>query len=191
MPRSESWFTIVFLLVLAAITLWLAQATKIKLPAPAAAVRHEPDAIVDNFTAKQYDPSGAVRSVLRAGKMLHYPDDDSSRLLDVHYEGQQPEQAPFSVRAKESTVSSDRKDVFFYGDVRAQQASSTGQPPLVVTTQKLHVRPDEGIARTDQAVLIEQGASRATGSSLEVDNNTRIAKLTNVRATYHLAPRQR
>jgi lipopolysaccharide export system protein LptC len=191
MPRSESWLPLLLLIALAAVTLWLSQAMKIRPPAPPNPVRHEADAIVNNFTATQYDPTGSVRSVLRAEKMLHYPDDGSSRLQAVHFEGREAQQAPFNVRAKEGLVSQDRKDVFFYGDVRAVQESATGQPPLVVTTAKLHVRPDDGTASTDQSVLIEQGPSTATASSLEIDNRTRIAKLTHVRAIYRIPRKQR
>jgi lipopolysaccharide export system protein LptC len=128
---------------------------------------------------------------LRAEKMLHYPDDGSSRLENVHFEGREPQQAPFSVRAKEGLVSKDRKDVFFFGDVRAVRGGATGQPPLVLTTSKLHVRPDEGTASTDQSVFIEQGAGQTTASSLEIDNNSRTAKLTHVRAIYKILPKQR
>jgi lipopolysaccharide export system protein LptC len=191
MPRSESWLPLLLLIALAAITVWLSQAMKIRPSAPPNPVGHEADAIVDTFTATQYDPAGRVRSVLRAEKMLHYPDDGSSRLQVVRFEGREPQQAPFSVRSKEGFVSQDRKDVFFYGDVRAVQESTTGQPPLVVTTAKLHVRPEEGTASSDQSVLIEQGVNTATASSLEIDNKTRTAKLTHVRAIYRILPKPR
>jgi len=191
MPRSESWLPVLLLVALAAITIWLTQAMKIRAPSPPSELKHEADTIVESLTATQYDPAGQVRSVLRAQKMLHYPDDGSSQLLGVQFEGREPEQAPFSVRSKEGFVSQDRKDVFFYGDVRAVQESETGQPPLVITTDKLHVRPEEGNASTDQAVLIEQGESTARASSLEINNKTRIAKLTHVRSIYKISPKQR
>lgn len=191
MPRSESWLPVLLLIALAAMTLWLNQAMQIRpapLPSP---IRHEPDAVVESFSATQFDPTGQVRSVLRAEKMLHYPDDGSSRLLSVQFDGREPDQAPFSVRSEEASVSKDRKDVFFYGNVRAVQESVSGQAPLVVTTEKLHVRPDEGIASTDQAVLIEQGTSSTIAASLEVNNRTRTARLTHVKATYNTPPKRR
>ncbi len=191
MPRSDSWLPLLLLVVLALITVWLSQAMKIRPLVEPTPVKHEPDAIVTSFTATQFDPAGQVRSVLRAQKMLHYPDDGSSRLDSVHFEGREPQQAPFNVRSKSGFVSRDRKDVYFYGDVRAIQESETGQPPLVVTTEKLHVRPDEGTASTDQTVHIEQGASNATASSLAIDNKARTAKLTHVRAIYRIPPKQR
>jgi lipopolysaccharide export system protein LptC len=191
MPRSESWLPILLLAALAAISVWLTQAMKVRAPSPATELKHEADSMMESFTATQYDPSGQVRSVLRAQKMLHYPDDGSSKLLGLQFEGREPGQAPFSVRSKEGFVSRDHKDVFFFGEVRAVQESATGQPPLVVLTDKLHVRPEEGTASTDQAVRIEQGDSTATASSLEISNKTRIAKLTHVRSIYKIPPKQR
>lgn len=191
MPRSESWLPVLLLVALAAISVWLTQAMKIRSPLPPSEFKHEADSIMESFTATQYDPAGQVRSVLRAQKMLHYPDDGSSKLLGLQFEGREPEQAPFSVRSREGFVSQDHKDVFFYGDVRAVRESATGQPPLVITTDKLHVRPEEGTARTDQAVLIEQGDSTATASSLELNNKTRIAKLTHVRSIYKVPAKRR
>ena len=55
----------------------------------------------------------------------------------------------------------------------------------VMLTTWLHVIPDDGIAKTDRPVRIQDAATVVTADGLEFDNNTRILKLlSNVRGRY-------
>jgi LPS export ABC transporter protein LptC len=54
-----------------------------------------------------------------------------------------------------------------------------------VTTDKLLVLPDAGIARTQSEVTLESASGNAVASGgLEIDNRARVMRLDRVRATY-------
>jgi len=60
---------------------------------------------------------------------------------------------------------------------------------LRVTTDKLLVLPDAGIARTSSEVHLQSTTGRATAQGLELDNKTRTLKLDRVRAIMQPKPR--
>ncbi|HEX7402900.1 MAG TPA: LPS export ABC transporter periplasmic protein LptC, partial [Usitatibacter sp.] len=51
-----------------------------------------------------------------------------------------------------------------------------------LTTDKLLVIPDEGIARTDTEVTMQSKSTSAVAAALELDNHARTLKLDRVRA---------
>jgi lipopolysaccharide export system protein LptC len=53
-----------------------------------------------------------------------------------------------------------------------------------VTTDKLLVLPDAGIARTRSTVRMESPSSHAVAEGLEIDNRARTVRLDRVRANY-------
>ena len=58
----------------------------------------------------------------------------------------------------------------------------------VVTTQYLHLLPDDNIAKTDQAVTIADAAMTINAIGMELNNETRILKLNaGVRGVYNNA----
>jgi lipopolysaccharide export system protein LptC len=58
-----------------------------------------------------------------------------------------------------------------------------------ITTDKLLVLPDAGIARTTSEVTMESPSGRAVAAGLELDNKARTLKLDRVRATFRPPPR--
>jgi lipopolysaccharide export system protein LptC len=53
-----------------------------------------------------------------------------------------------------------------------------------LTTDKLLVLPDSGIARTTSDVVLENASGRAHAKGMELDNRARTMKLDQVTATY-------
>jgi lipopolysaccharide export system protein LptC len=53
-----------------------------------------------------------------------------------------------------------------------------------ITTEKLLVLPDAGIARTDAEVKMDSATGQAVAQGLEIDNRARTMRLDRVVATY-------
>jgi len=64
--------------VLAAVSWWLVKNTPVPAdPSRAAALRHEPDYTMQDFSVVSYRPDGALQSRLEGDRLRHYPDNDT------------------------------------------------------------------------------------------------------------------
>lgn len=179
------WYPAVLLLILAALTLWLDQKVQSPPPPRDGSTRHDPDFIIENFSARRMNLDGTVRYSLEGRRMTHYPD-DSSTLLDeprfVHFDAKT---APVHVRSRRASLSRNGDDVYFYDDVNIVRDAYTGQEAMGLKTSFLHLIPDRDLALTDKAVTMTQGRNVVDAVGMEFDNRARILKLkSNVKVTY-------
>ena len=170
--RAANLLPIVLMLFLAALTLWL----RIAIEAPATPGsdhhRHDPDAIIDNFTLTRLSEQGAPQYTLTANRMLHFADDDSTE-LDTPKVIKRGEGPTVTITAGRGIVTRDGEEAFFRGNVLVVRAATPGREELRVRTDYLHVLPEKNIARTDQAVTITEGQSELSGVGMEFDENSR------------------
>lgn len=185
--RITNLLPIMLMLFLGALTLWL----RITMEAPAKIGsghdRHDPDAIIDNFTVTRLDERGAAQYTLTASRMLHFADDDSTELAapQVVKLGEGP---TVTITAERGTVTRDGAEAFFHGNVLVVRAATTEREELRVSTDYLHVLAEKNIARTDRAVTITEGRSVLSGVGMEFDENARrFALFSQVRGRFDQA----
>jgi lipopolysaccharide export system protein LptC len=171
---------------LAGLTYWLDQTVQPVSPARNGSTRHDPDLVVENFTAARMHLDGTPRYAVSARKMLHYPD-DSSTLLEfpelTHYS---TEEGPVTIRANQGLLSANGEDAYFTGDVRVRRAAHGDQQEMSLYTSFLHVIPEQDLAKTDRQVTMTSGNSTAKSVGLEINNKARTVKLlSQVSVTYH------
>ncbi len=176
------------LMSLAVMTWWLNQTVSQAVAPRATTLKHEPDAIAEGFSARQLGEDGSVRYTLQAQKMLHYPDDDSTLLESVKFDGK-PKDArqhdqPFSVSAQNARLSKNGSEVFLEGMVELVKEAANDSPRATVRTSKLRLVPDAGLAETSEQVEMQSENSRVTGNHFEYNNKTRTVKLAQVKAVY-------
>lgn len=187
--RSTHWFPVVLLALLAGLTYWLERSVQATLPKKDGSQRHDPDYYVENFTAVRLGADGRPESRLKAAKMTHYPDDDSTQLISPLLYRYGKDKPVTSIRSKTGLVSREGEHVYFIDDVKAVRAAYGDRSEMVVTTSWLHAEPDKGTADTDRPVVIRDAKTRITGVGLHVDDNTRILQLhSRVRARYDKTP---
>ncbi|HLF38502.1 MAG TPA: LPS export ABC transporter periplasmic protein LptC [Burkholderiales bacterium] len=171
--------------MLAALTFWLdrfAQGPARDLVGPS---RHDPDYIVDKLSGVRMGESGAVSYSLSAGKMVHYPDDDTTLLTSPRFVSYGSSKATVTITSSEGVVSGKGDHVYFQDDVRVTRAALEGSRELVMRTSFLHVIPDLHIAMTDRSVTLSDDANTVTAVGLEMNNETRVIKLlSKVQGTY-------
>ena len=185
MDRLSAAFPVVLLALLAALTFWL---DRLVQPAPAprdGSTRHDPDYIVENFTATRMGPAGAPRYQLQAKRMLHYPDDDTTHLENPHFLSFADKQPEITIVADTALLSNEGRTVDFNGNVRTVRAPAENRSELVLTTEHLRVIPDDNIARTDGPVTIVDANTKLTAVGLELDDKAKTVKLmSKVRGSY-------
>lgn len=176
--RARYWLLpLLPLLGLLGATYWLNQQVQPEPSKPDGSKRHDPDAIMENFSAVKLNEQGIPRFVMSAKKMSHYPDDDSTTL-------EVPRLATLSVGkptihtvAKRGAVSSKGDEIFLYDDVEVLREANVQQSELTLQTEYLHVIPDRDWADTDHPVTIVDARNTVHAVGMEMDNKTRILKL--------------
>ena len=169
---SSALFPLLLLLALTGLTYWLRLATEMPDPRRDGKHRHDPDYIVYDGTLRKIDATGTLRYTLTAKEIVHYPDDDSTDMINPHVILLKPKKPTMTMSADTGHVSRDGEQVDLYGNVRLHRAATPKDPETVGTTTQLTVLPDDEKAYTREPVLIIQGKSSVKGVGLQVDNRT-------------------
>jgi len=183
--RLTAWFPLLLLAILAALTFWLNRIVQPTATVHDGSARHDPDYIVDKVSAIRMAQDGKIKHTLTADKMIHYPDDDSTRLTSPTFINYATTTAPITITAQEALVSKNGDDVYFKDDVRVTRAAYDSRSKLVMHTDYLHVIPDKNIAQTDRPVTITDVNTVVHAVGLELNSETRILRLNSrVRGVY-------
>ncbi|HMV53314.1 MAG TPA: LPS export ABC transporter periplasmic protein LptC [Rhodocyclaceae bacterium] len=174
--RWHSIYPIVMIGLLAALTLWLNRAIQFEPVRSDGKLRHDPDYIVDKLNGKRFDEKGKLQYSLIADRMIHYPDDDTTELMNprmVHTGRKEPLRAS----ATRANLSKDGKVVTLIDNVKLIREATAGRPEMTLTTSTLTLRPDDETATTDAPVTITHGKSVIRGTGFDYNNITAVAIL--------------
>ena len=186
MERWSTAFPMALLAMLAALTLWLDRTVQ-PPPVPRdGSARHDPDYIVDNFSAVRLGIDGAPQHRIEAKRMVHYPDDDTTHLEAPRYLSFPANKNPqITIVSDTALVSREGGTVDFNSNVRVVRAATEQQSELVLTSDHLRVVPDDHIAYTDHPVTIVDANTKLTAVGIELDDKSKTLKLkSRVRGTY-------
>lgn len=175
--RLRYWLPLLPLLGLLAITYWLNQQVRPQVPEADSGKRHDPDAIMENFSAVKLNEEGLPRFVMTAKKMLHYPDDDSTTLEVPRLATLSAGKPTIHTVARRGTLSSKGDEIFLHEDVEVLREGSADRSALTLQTEYLHLVPDRDWAETDRAVVIADARNTVHAVGLEMDNKARTLKL--------------
>lgn len=175
--RARYWLPLFPLLGLMAFTYWLNEMAQTDTGRPGGEKRHDPDAIVENFSAVKLNEHGVPHFIIAAKKMLHYPDDDSTTLEAPHLTSLSAERPAIHATAKRGIVSSKGDEVFLHEEVEVVREATVSLGELRIHTDYLHVVPDRELADTDRSVTIQEANNVVQATGLEMDNRARTLKL--------------
>ena len=184
MVRPTSWLPLAALGLLVALTLWLNYLVQAPGTRADGALRHDPDLMVENFSARALGEDGRVLYTLDARKMVHYPDDDSAVLETVKLQSFEPRQPTMTATADHGRLEQGGDRVWIEGNVVVVRDADARGESARLTTDRLLVLPDAGIARTSSPVTLHSPSGRVDATGLEIDNRARTLRLERVRATY-------
>lgn len=175
-PRASSLFPLVLACALAGVTFWLERTVQMTAPAARETGRNDPDLIAENVRGLQLDEQGRPKSSLAAAKVIHYPADESTELIEPRLVQLRENEPPLRVRSERGSVTKDGEEVRLYGNVVLTRDATRERPELRLETSFLQVFPDDEIARTPERVVIIEGRSRLAGTGMEA--NVRTGQLT-------------
>ena len=129
--------------------------------------RHDPDYLITNFTTTTYNKEGAAESMLSAARIIHYPDDDTTELIEPRLVQTKTDEARMTVNSERGTLSRDGEEIFLYDSVLLVREALGVRPEARVKTSFLHVVRDRFLALTDREVLIEEEHRSLSGRGME------------------------
>lgn len=175
--RARHWLPLFPLLGLLGLTYWLNQQVQPMTAKPVAGLKHDPDAIMENFSAVKFDERGSIHFLMSAKQMLHYPDDDTATLETPRLTTLSPDHPPIHAVAKNGLVDNRNDEVFLSGDVEVVREAGANREELTVQTEHLHLLPDRDWAETADPVVIFDAHMTTHAVGLEMDNKARTLKL--------------
>ena len=187
--RPTTWLPFGVLAVIVAMTWWLNQLVQAPPNTGNAKERHDPDMVVDRFSAIKHGVDGAVLHTLNAGRMVHYPDDDSALLEQLRFEAFEPGQPKLTATSDRGRLLDKGSEVWLEGNVVLNRAAAGRVEALTMHTSRLQVLPEEKIARTSDEVVIESPSGRIVASGFELNNEAKTIHMKKVRAVYQPPPR--
>ncbi len=163
------WPPLVLAGLLALLAFWLNQLTRQPVLEDNAGFEHEPDTIIENFNALAFDVHGQPIHALRASRLVHYMDDDTTELLAPLFSIMDKAEVRTETRAKRGMVSSNGQHVHFLGDVHLVRRVPDKQA-ITLETEYLWITPDAGIMQTDKPVTLKQGRALIKAGQLMIDD---------------------
>ena len=164
-------FPIVILALLAGLTFWLQSRVATDVTKHDGKLRHDPDAIAENFVARRFDQTGQLKYRLSAPYLVHYPDDDTSEITAPVLVSYRPNTPPVTVTADHAKLTAGGEIAYLRDNVRLSRAATATRPELVARSPDLTVETEAGVAHTTSKVEITQGQSWVTGVGAHIDHN--------------------
>jgi lipopolysaccharide export system protein LptC len=182
--RYLAWVPVVLVAGLAGLTFWLDQKVRPERSSDSR-LYGQPDFVVENFVATRMSLEGTPSYAVRAKRMEHYLEEDSSSLVEPELTHFDPQKAPLSIRADQGRLDKQAENAYFIGHVQVRREAYADNPEMVLYTSYLHVVPELEVASTDKEVKVVSGNSTVEAVGLEFNNKTRtINLLSKVKGTY-------
>ena len=113
---SQRLIIVVLLIVTALGSTWLLNIVSRQKADSTTSELHEPDYYMEDFTTLTMREDGTPKSSLYAVHMAHFPDDDTSELLQPEMEMYRTSRLPLFVRADKGWVTSNNEVILLKGN---------------------------------------------------------------------------
>lgn len=142
MTEARKLIVAVVLMALVPVTWWLARDTAPSIGMLDTKARHDPDYIIEKFTATEMDEHGTPKYTLTAARVTHYPDDDTAHYVDPVLVQYQPNGLQMTTRAQTGVMPGDGSEIVMTGDVRVSRTGAPGAASGEINTERLRVELD-------------------------------------------------
>ena len=166
-------FPVIVLTILAALSFWLQSTVDRGETKSDGKLRHDPDAMADNFVVRRFDQTGHVKYRLTGPRFVHFPDDDTSEVSSptlISYRPGTPS-VTVTVTGDHAKVTAKGETVFLWDNVILTRTGTPERPEMVARMPELTAHPEAGTAFTGSGIEITQGQSRLTAVGAKIDNN--------------------
>jgi lipopolysaccharide export system protein LptC len=145
------------------VTEWLRDLQQDLRRAQETQVTNAPDYTFTTVVLSTMGIDGTPRYRIKAPRMIHFPADDSSRLISPRVWFFRDDGPPVELRARRARVSAGGKRVWLPGEVYIVRPPHAKRARLTLKTRDVTVFPDVEEARTDAPVRGVNGGRRVAG----------------------------
>lgn len=126
----------------------------------------EPDYYMEDFTTLTMRVDGTPKHRLQALYMAHYPDDDTTELIDPTMKIFRVDSTPLYISADKGWVTANNEIVLLRGNVTMWEEGETGERIMEVNTSEVRVLTEEEYAETDKYATINKDRTTITGTGM-------------------------
>ncbi|MEX2524518.1 MAG: LPS export ABC transporter periplasmic protein LptC [Gammaproteobacteria bacterium] len=126
----------------------------------------EPDYYMEDFTTLTMRGDGTPKHRLQALYMAHYPDDDTTELIDPTMKIFRVDSTPLYISADKGWVTANNEIVLLRGNVTMWEEGETGERIMDVNTSEVRVLTEEEYAETDKYATINKDRTTITGTGM-------------------------
>jgi len=134
---------------------------------------HEPDAWAQHFVMLRSDPQGLAINRMEGARMQHYPDDDSTEIIQARATGRQAD-APVITGTSDVAILDQQGDrVSMQGNARVHRSADAQAPAMQIDSDALTLLIAEDVVFTDAPATVLRGHSVMRGTGMRYDNKTK------------------
>ncbi|WP_417283033.1 LPS export ABC transporter periplasmic protein LptC [Comamonas sp.] len=182
--RATLYLPALLMALLALGTWWLVRNAPQPVSSGVQKVRvHEPDYFMKDFSIKNFEASGRLKTRLTGTQGRHYPDTDTLEVDEARMLSITPDDRTSVGSAKRALSNGDGSEVQLFGDAvitREAVAAAPGKkavPPMQIASEFLQIWPNEERISTNKPVVMTRGEDRFTGDSMEYGNLDQVLQM--------------
>ena len=178
---SLRWKIVIALSLLALGSAWLLNRLTDTGSTEISVLRHDPDTYMHDLITLTMNQDGTPKNKLYADYMAHYPDDNTTELINPKLEIFRIDKPPTIITAEKGWVTEDNEVILLSGNTRLLQLDTEGNRELEIITNDVRVLMDQEYAETDKPATIfgKKTTIKSTGMNAYLGEN-RLELLSNV-----------
>jgi lipopolysaccharide export system protein LptC len=178
---SLRWKIAIILSLLAIGSTWLLNRLTENGSTEVSVLRHDPDNYMHDLTTLTMNQDGSPKNKLYADYMAHYPDDNTTELINPKLEIFRKEKQPTTITAEKGWVTEDNEVILLSGETRLIRLNAKGIRELEIITSDVRVLMEQEYAETDKPAIIygKKTTIKSTGMNAYLGEN-RLELLNNV-----------
>lgn len=173
---SHISFPLAVFIFLALVALWLDQISR-----PYESVNgkffHNPDYIIEGVSGIRTDHVQAVRKNFSAQTLSHYFEENTTRMQHIDFKNLAENKPTFRIQADTAEIKDKGKNIYLRENITAVRGVDNEKNKITLTTDFLHLIPDESMVLTDRFVTITKPGSEVSAVGMELNNQTGILQL--------------
>lgn len=144
-----------------------------------------PDAFMDNVHAEVMDKDGKLKMKIVAPRMIHYPDNNATRLISPQLTLYRKSPFPWFITSKFALATQGADNIEFWDDVTIHHPADQTNPATLIKTIKLMVHTNKQIAETAELITLLQPNFKVQAKGMHADMNSgNINLLSQARGEY-------
>lgn len=144
---------------------------------------HEPDYFMKDFSVKNFEATGRLKTRLTGTEGRHYPDTDTLEVDDARMLSIAPDGRTSVSSAKRALSNGDGSEIQLFGNAvitREAVVASAGKkasPPMKIESEFLQIWPNDERISTNKPVVMTRGNDRFNGDGMEYGNLDQVLQM--------------